>query len=104
MKRTFLYFLGLLLLGQTTHSFAQSNEWENPLIIDFHKEQPHATFMLFDDANQVIADDYNQSPYYKSLNGKWKFSFVDKYANRLKDFYKIDLPDRGAYPHKPYCF
>ncbi|WP_069661276.1 glycoside hydrolase family 2 TIM barrel-domain containing protein [Arcticibacter eurypsychrophilus] len=93
MKRTLLYFLGLLFLGQTTNSIAQNNEWENPQILDFHKEQPHATFMLFDNVKQVIADDYSQSSYYQSLNGNWKFSFVDKYADRLKDFYKTDLPD-----------
>ncbi|MGV3510223.1 MAG: glycoside hydrolase family 2 TIM barrel-domain containing protein, partial [Sphingobacteriaceae bacterium] len=88
------FFLLLLLVGNVC--FAQSqNEWENPKIIDENKEKPHATFMLFENAADVKADDYSKSPWHKSLNGKWKFVYTDKYADRITDFYRTDFPDKN---------
>ncbi|KAA8476103.1 beta-galactosidase [Arcticibacter tournemirensis] len=72
---------------------AQQNDWENPALIEQNKEKPHATFMLFNKEQDVKADDYTRSPFYQSLNGKWKFVYVDKYADRLKDFHRTDLDD-----------
>ncbi len=72
---------------------AQSNEWENPTILDWNKEKPHATFMLYDNKAAVMADDYSSSPFYKSLNGTWKFTYVDKWADRQTDYYKTTIDD-----------
>jgi beta-galactosidase len=74
-------------------AFAQNNDWENPQIVDWNKERPHATFMVFDKKQDVVSDAYDRSPYYLSLNGTWKFVYVDKYADRSLDFYKTDLND-----------
>jgi beta-galactosidase len=69
------------------------NDWENPSLFEQNKERPHVGFMLYDKKQDVIADDYSRSPYYKSLNGTWKFVYVDKHADRSKDFYKPELND-----------
>ncbi len=83
-----LSLLSNLVLAQTGN-----NDWENPQLFEQNKEKPHATFMLFDKKQDVVDDDYSRSPYYQSLNGTWKFVYVDKYANRIKDFYRTDLND-----------
>jgi len=83
----------LIILSQQIFAQSKNNDWENPQLLDFNKEKAHATFMLFDNANDVKADDYSKSPWHKSLNGKWKFVYVDKYADRTKDFYRADLND-----------
>ncbi len=90
MKRL-LCALSLLL----NIAFAQTrnNDWENPQLFEQNKEKPHATFMLFDKKQDVVDDDYSSSPYYQSLNGTWKFVYIDKYADRIKDFYRTDLDD-----------
>ncbi|TDH24170.1 DUF4981 domain-containing protein [Segetibacter sp. 3557_3] len=90
MKKVLFALFGLfnVALAQTTN-----NDWENPSFFEQNKEKPHATYMLFDKKQDVIADDYSRSPYYKSLNGTWKFVYVDKHANRIKDFYRTDLND-----------
>ncbi len=76
----------------TVCSLAQTpNDWENPRLYEVNREQPHATFMLFANAYDVVKDDYNSSPYYQSLNGIWKFVYADKYANRIQDFYRTSL-------------
>lgn len=71
-----------------------NNDWENPALPDAGKEAPHATFMVFDKADDVVADDYTRSRAYQSLNGNWKFTYVDRYADRIQDFYREDLDTR----------
>lgn len=86
--------IALLCLSSATFSFAQQtkqNDWENPQLYELNKEVPHATFMLFTNEKDVIADDYSKSSFHQSLNGTWKFIYADKYANRIKDFYRTDL-------------
>jgi len=74
--------------GQT-----KNNDWENPQLFELNKEKPHATYMLFSKKEDVVKDDYSRSPFYQSLNGQWKFTYVDKHADRSKDFYRTDLND-----------
>ena len=85
----------LLLLAVLSVNFcqAQLNDWENPAIVSQNKEMPHATAMFFNNAADVVADDYSRSPFYQSLNGTWKFVYADKHAERLKDFYATSLDD-----------
>lgn len=90
MKRLLLV---VSLLSGIAFAQTKNNDWENPQFYELNKEKPHATFMLFDKKQDVAEDDYNRSPYYKSLNGTWKFVYVDKYANRQQDFYRTDLDD-----------
>lgn len=92
MKKTLLTTIALLCFG---YANAQNNDWENPKLIDQGKEKAHASFMLFDSEKDVITDDYTKSTFYQSLNGQWKFNYVDKYADRITDFYKTDLNDAG---------
>ncbi len=74
---------------------AQNNDWENPRLVDQGKEKAHVTFMLFDNQKDAIQDDYSKSPYFKSLNGSWKFNYVDKHQNRRVDFFNTSLDDSG---------
>src|SRR5215211_1139287 len=89
----FLLFSGTASAQFASGPFAKNNDWENPLFFEQNKEKPHATFMLFSNAQDVKTDDYSRSPYYQSLNGSWKFVYVDKYANRQQDFFRTDLDD-----------
>lgn len=97
INKNLIYQLACMLafLCNGTFVLAQNNDWENPLLIEENKEKPHATFMLFDNAADVKTDNYSKSAYHKSLNGTWKFVYTDKYANRIKDFYRTDLDDKG---------
>ncbi|HEX8459988.1 MAG TPA: glycoside hydrolase family 2 TIM barrel-domain containing protein, partial [Segetibacter sp.] len=87
--------LFLVFITQLASAQAKNNDWENPELYELNKEKPHATFMLFDKKQDVAEDDYTKSSFYKSLNGTWKFTYVDKYANRPTDFFKTDLNDAG---------
>ena len=88
-------FLTLTMCCQLGFSQERRNDWENPQLVEINKEKPHATFMLFENAADVKADDYSRSPWHKSLNGTWKFVYTDKYANRPADFFREDLNDKN---------
>jgi beta-galactosidase len=91
--KNYLLLLSLLASYKAGKAQTTRNEWENPQILNYNRENARATFMLFDDKKEVIADDYNKSSHYQLLNGTWKFNYVDKIADRRTDFYRTDLDD-----------
>jgi beta-galactosidase len=95
MKR---YLLSSLFIFISPFLFAQTftfTEWENEKIVDINKEPPHATFMAYPNEALAIKNDFSQSPWYKSLNGVWKFHYTDQPEGRPVDFYKSTYDDNN---------
>ncbi|MFD2825350.1 glycoside hydrolase family 2 TIM barrel-domain containing protein [Leeuwenhoekiella polynyae] len=69
------------------------NEWENPLVYERNKLEPHTDFIAYTNQTDARADVFSTSPYYQSLNGTWKFNFVKKPEDRPQDFYKTNFDD-----------
>ncbi len=65
-------------------------DWENPKMIGRNKIAPHACVIPFDNQENAITLSIEDSPYYQSLNGTWKFNWTRKPADRPKEFYKPD--------------
>ena len=88
------FFICFLIISATT-LFAQEitsvNDWENPAVFQINREPARATFLPFADEASAVADDYSRSPWYMSLNGTWKFSWVPTPDQRPQDFYKTDF-------------
>ncbi len=65
-------------------------EWENPQVVGYGKEMPRAHFMEYSTLEAALGGslDYNEN--YQVLNGRWKFNWVKRQADRPVDFYKID--------------
>ncbi len=99
-KCTPVAVLSLLLILASTgcsrlnvQSAALSGEvldWENPEVIGRNKEPGHCTLAPYPDARMALKAEREDSPYYRSLNGKWKFNWVRKPADRPVDFYRPD--------------
>ena len=66
------------------------NDWENPDVVGRNKEPAHCTYLPFEDTQTALRGDSTQSPFYKSLNGVWKFNWVRKPADRPMDFFRND--------------
>jgi beta-galactosidase len=83
-----------ILVSTFTFSiFAQTEikEWENPQIFDKNKEKAHATLMPFRTVEEALSLKPQQSVFYKTLSGTWKFNWVRKPAARPLEFYKPDF-------------
>ena len=66
----------------------QNPEWENPEIFQVNREEPTATFYSYKTSEDaLINEDWNNSSYYKSLNGKWHFYYSNDIKSRPKRFY-----------------
>ncbi|MBI9018008.1 MAG: DUF4981 domain-containing protein [Phycisphaerae bacterium] len=81
----------LMLVFSTALAFAAAPDWENEQIFRINKIEPHCTAIPFDSTADALSTDFKESPYYQSLNGKWKFNWVKKPADRPVDFYKNDF-------------
>ena len=90
-----LMILSALFLA-TTIVFAQddgalrSPDWEDPTVIGLNKEPGHCTLMPYADVASALECRRETSTFYRSLNGKWRFNWVSKPADRPMDFYKPD--------------
>ena len=85
LSKQFVGGLAALMLG--TNLSAQTPDWENPSVFAVNKEAPRATSLPYNNEQLAVNDVYEQSPYYLSLNGTWKFRWVKIPAERPVDFY-----------------
>ncbi|MFX0057183.1 MAG: glycoside hydrolase family 2 TIM barrel-domain containing protein [Candidatus Heimdallarchaeota archaeon] len=63
-------------------------DWENLKVIGINKEPAHNTFYLYSDIESALKGNYEKSPFYKFLNGNWKFHWVKKPSQRPINFYE----------------
>lgn len=87
IRRLTIIATGLLLAFSI---YAQPNDWENPSVIGINKEEAHASYIPYAGIAQAIKDVPDNSPWYQSLNGTWKFNWVSHPDMRLVDFYKTN--------------
>ncbi len=76
-------------------TYAQEvKDWENPEVFAINREEPHASFMRYESEALALEDEFKNSSLYSSLNGKWKFNWVKKPADRARDFHKPEFDVR----------
>jgi beta-galactosidase len=91
-KKLFLSSLfAALLLPGLAQKETVANDWENPAVFQINREPARATFLPFADKRSAVADYYEASPWFYSLNGNWKFQWSPTPDQRPKDFYKTDF-------------
>jgi len=97
MKSTFV-IQSILILSMTIPGFSQEDfpaDLVNPAMFDQNKEEPHATLIPHADCLAIKWNNPKDSPFYKSLNGTWKFNWVRKPADRPGEFYNPEYDVSG---------
>ncbi len=102
MKKTYLLLLTGLICSSTwadgtlggyfynQQAAPTGWEWQSPDSVAVNKQQPHAWFFSFrnvEEARKVLPEN---SSYWKSLDGLWKFHWAPNPDERPKDFYRTD--------------
>jgi len=73
---------------------AHGNEWWDDLsVLQVNTEQPHSTMMTYPDAALAIKGERTASPWFKLLNGDWKFNLSENPEKRPAEFFKTDFDD-----------
>ena len=80
-KRTIPFICILLLLTFSKLSAQNTTKpyWQDIQVTDVNKEYPRTSFMTFDNQEDALNAKFEDSEYYQSLNGTWKFYYVEGY-------------------------
>lgn len=67
----------------------ENPEWENPELFQINRLTPRAAFYNYPNTKEALANEsWENSPFYLSLNGTWKFHYAENPSQRPVDFYK----------------
>ncbi len=71
-------------------TFESLPEWENPRVFRVGAEPASATMMVYDSEKQALrAESREDSPWFMSLDGMWKFQWADHPEKRRRDFCQL---------------
>ena len=105
MRKTPALLLSTLCLAASP-SWAQLQDWENPKLTGVNNELPHATQIACPDAKTAadiklaVNAERVKSPFYRSLNGDWKYHYSKNQTERVPNFWTTDFSD-AAWPTIP---
>ncbi|MDR3253303.1 MAG: DUF4981 domain-containing protein [Tannerella sp.] len=69
--------------------------WQDIQTVAIGKELPRTEFIGFDDKSSALSTRFEDSPYYRSLNGTWKFLYLDSYKDLPADVASADVNTAG---------
>ncbi len=97
-----LFALSLLTVCAATAVYSQTPEWEDPQNVGENREAPRSSFIAYPNEKTALnnvsptrplLDRREASPWYKSLNGEWKFEYAETVDARTKNFYQYNYDD-----------
>lgn len=84
-------FTPLCMSAQTTYP-----EWQSQYTTGLNKVEPHVYVLPYSSVEKLQQPGgYEQSAYYMTLNGKWKFHWTKNPDKRPKDFFQNDFAVQG---------
>jgi len=87
------------LLALKTFAAEEPLDWQNPRLTGLNNQPMHATMIICPDAKTartigVAANSERvKSPFYRSLNGDWKYHYSSNQLARVPDFWKPEFDD-----------
>lgn len=87
---TLLILISISILAQDAEEY-----WQNPNIFGINKKEQNSFFIPYSSSVEAMEDVWENSPYYKSLNGTWKFNWAESPKNSPKSFYKTSFDDNN---------
>ncbi len=85
-------------------------DWDNPAVVHLDTVAPRASFTAYPTEEQArqatptapffLTDHPTSAPWYRNLDGPWKFHFSPSPAQAPSDFYRADFDD-GGWPTIP---
>jgi beta-galactosidase len=98
VSRIFLAILSCVLashqlLGPAPTRAADVPDWENEQVVGINKLDPHVPVYVFPDAATARTLDRTKTPFYRLLNGEWKFKWSPNPERRPMSFYETSFDD-----------
>ena len=94
MKKLIISIITLSTIGQVSaQTTITGKEWDDPLKTSVNRETAHTIAIPMASDDEVAQNDMKQSPYYQSLDGKWKFYWVGVPTSTKNDWCAKDYND-----------
>jgi beta-galactosidase len=104
MKRTAILTLSVIIALTSCKRYSsyegvaftekEPRDWENPGMFNMNREEPRATFISYPDPSDALQMVKENSPNYLSLDGIWKFNWVNSPDERPYWFFMEDYDTR----------
>ena len=91
MKRIFVFLAALL--GMLAAEAQTGKEWDDPKITSVNRETAHTVALPMACEADVVKNDRSLSPYYQSLDGTWKFQWVNMPSKATAAMCAVDYND-----------
>ena len=72
---------------------AGNRDWENECVTERNREPARADGFPLASVASALTEELPETPYVKSLNGSWKYSWAGSPAQRTKDFARVGFDD-----------
>ena len=92
MRVRFIWLIGLSL-SFALRAAGEAPDWENEQVLHVNTEPPRATFIPFPDVASALNRKDEESPFYFSLNGTWKFFWTPNPNSRPANFFQTNFDD-----------
>lgn len=86
-------FVALLILAVLSFAQDLNTVWQTERISEINRQPMHASYFVFENKEKALQNDWQKSANYLSLNGAWKFNWVESPAQAPKDFYAPNYDD-----------
>lgn len=87
------YFTGIFCLLALSMSAQTFNEWQNPELNAVNRAPMHTNYFAYENEDAAKSGIKEESTYFMSLNGTWKFNWVKDADQRPTDFWKPSYND-----------
>lgn len=95
MKKKLFALIAGLILGSATIAQQIPDEIMNPEIVSWGRMPMSASSFGYENRDLAAAGQREKSQYFVSLNGTWKFNWVQNPQKRPLDFYKPEFNDQS---------
>ena len=72
---------------------AQTNEWQDPEVNEVNRAPMHTSYFAYENADAALCGKRELSSNYMTLNGAWKFNWVENADARPTDFWQTGYDD-----------
>lgn len=90
--RKLKHYAGALLIVMPLLSTAQ-NEWNNTDVNQVNRLTQHADFMVYNNAEDADLGNFKESANYLTIEGIWKFNWVEHASQRPTTFFQTNFDD-----------
>ena len=86
-------FLLILLAANSVQAQDLQTVWQDEKVTSINREPMHSTSFAFENREKALMGVKEHSEWFLSLNGKWKFNWVERPADKPADFFSQTFDD-----------